>query len=175
MAFSPAQRKTIQQIVAASVAAGLSGGAPENTTDQIEETDGTCADDFMHHTHMGYPSCISHVSLETVNRIRWTEYIDLAMLLPPQSFSSGEPAPKRFKTDVKGALSGTTAPKGKIENLATWTEAWSIFSLIAIHDHFRCAVALMQHKIRMVQAARKYRFSAVVDYCKTCYYNESQI
>ena len=118
----------------------------------------------MHHTNMGYPSCISHVSLETVDRIRRVEYIDLAILLPPKSISTGEPAPKRFRIDEEGALSVTSAPKGKIENLATWTEAWSIFSLIAIRDQPRCAAALMQHQIRMVQAAGKYRFSAVVDY-----------
>ena len=93
------------------MAAALSGEARENTTEQ--EADGTCADKFMHHTHMGYPSCISHVSLETVDRIRRIEYIDLAMLLPPKHISSWEPAPKRFRIDDGGALLVKSTPKGK--------------------------------------------------------------
>ena len=101
---------------------------------------------------------------EAIDKIKRIQYVNIACLLPPKPGPATEPTPKRFRVDDDGALAVCAAPKRKIENLATWIEAWSLFSLIAIGAHHLCAEALMIHQFRIIQAAGKYRFAAVVEF-----------
>eukprot|EP00117_Sycon_ciliatum_P018880 scpid14210/ scgid17295/ len=161
MAFSAAQRDSIAEIVAASVAAALGNSPPAGHHAADSETGANgMFPDVMHHT----PACIAHVAPEAIDKIKRIEYVDIACLLPPKPGPAAEPTPKRFRVDDDGALAVCAAPKRKIENLATWIEAWSIFSLIAIGEHHLCAEALMIHQLRIIQAAGKYRFAAVVEF-----------
>ena len=81
------------------------------------------------------PSCVAHVSADSIRKIMNIEYVELATLWPSCSVGM-EPSAKRFRVDENAAdasvlISTVSTPRHKIENVTDWIEAWSIFRVIA--------------------------------------------
>ena len=181
MAFSPAQCDAIQRIVADSISAALT--CARHHDDHEDADRGTAADigtsDSVLNSNHGRASIdpqsrnaqaascssLAHIPQDIVQKIKRVEYIGLALLLPAKPGQAHEPPAKRFRLDEEGAFT-ICAPttKRKIDSLASWVEAWSLFTFVAVSEFPECAEAFMQHQLRIVQAAGKYRLSAVLEY-----------
>ena len=113
-----------------------------------------------------HESC-GHVSLSLLEKIKRAEYIELSALLPPTQ-SSDESLAKRVKlSEDDGQLVLTAAsstPKRKLDSLSSWLEAWSVYCCIVFAEQSSKAAELMEYQLRIVQAARKYPWTAVLDY-----------
>ena len=112
-----------------------------------------------HGTSAPMLSYVAHVAADIIGKIRLIECVDLSSLLP---HLAEEPSAKRFRMDPDGAFSVCPPQCKTIENLQAWLEAWSVFSLIAVREFPRCAETLPQHQLRIVQAASKFKFAAVM-------------
>ena len=81
---------------------------------------------------------------------------------------SSEPPAKRFRVDESSDavvyILTVATPRRKVECIQDWIEAWSIFSLIASAGAADSCSGLLEHQLRVIQAAQKYRFSAVLEY-----------
>lgn len=152
MSFSAKQAVEIQRIVPGSIAAALAVHADS----QPEKVDQPSPGSSGRPTGTCMP-CIAHIPTEVVAKTEHDEYVDLATLLLHQT---EEPAPKRFSLDED--FSVCLPPKRKIENLQTWLEAWSLFSLVAVNEFPQSAAEFLRHQLCIVQAAGKYWFSAVM-------------
>ena len=110
------------------------------------------------------PSCVAHVSVDITRKINSFEYVDLASVLPSRVVSS-EPPAKRIRLDESAdsavCISTVSTPRRKIETLADWTEAWLMFSIIACDGAPGPCGDLLEHQLRIIQAAQKYRFASV--------------
>eukprot|EP00117_Sycon_ciliatum_P010792 scpid40448/ scgid0508/ len=185
MAFTPDQQRSLAEMISASVSSALSAHSASRGPDR-GASDGPSDQAGMFLTHdsaraempasldsapafPAFPACVCHVSNEAISKICKVEFFDLALLLPAkyERPSDDQPISKRVKLAEDGdclVISASQASKRRIDSLASWLEAWSIFTIIATSNDPACAASLAEHQLRIVQAAAKYRLAAVLEY-----------
>ena len=167
MELSPAQLRAISEAASLAVSAAWNqlAGPSQATDTSVAEIQGV---EPLASGDKRMPSCVAHVSADSIRKIMNIEYVELATLLPSRSVGM-EPPAKRFRVDENSAdasvlISTVLTPRRKIENVTDWIEAWSIFSVIASEVAPGACAGLMERQLRVVQAAQKYRFAAVQEY-----------
>jgi len=90
--------------------------------------------------------------------------VDLSTLLPTQPFDA--PPAKRVRvSDEDGQLVLTSShQKRKLENLHSWLEAWSMYCSVVVDQQPSKASEFLAYQLRIVQAAKQYRWTAVAQY-----------
>ena len=159
--FSDAQLQTLQQMISSSISSVLQ--AP--VLDSVSPTPNR----EVPLLSPGKAEACGHVSISTREKIKRGEYIELNSLLPPTpGYQVEESLAKRIRLsedDGQLVLSTTSgAAKRKLDNLAAWLEAWSIYCSILFVAQSDRASELIAYQLRIVQAARKYRWPAVLEY-----------
>ena len=169
MDLSRQQVEAISEATAAAVAFALSNARSGAENRPSANHAGTDHHDVHAELLVGakLPAGVAHVSGETIRKILRVEFVELATLLPSRS-AHAEPEAKRFKINQTDGneivLASAASSKRKIESLIDWVEAWSIFSTIVTCNMPDTANGLMQHQLRVVQAAQKYRLAAVLEF-----------
>ena len=159
--FSDAQLQTLQQMISSSISSVLQ--AP--VLDSVSPTPNR----EVPLLSPGKAEACGHVSISTREKIKRGEYIELNSLLPPTpGYQVEESLAKQIRLsedDGQLVLSTTSgAAKRKLDNLAAWLEAWSIYCSILCVAQSDRASELIAYQLRIVQPARKYRWPAVSEY-----------
>ena len=157
--FSDAQLHSLQQMISSSISSLLQSSAtpalPAITGNETPPP--------------GKAEACGHVGVSTRDKIKRGEYVELSMLLPPNPGQQAEGSlAKRVRLSeddghlVLSATSGVS--KRKLDNLAAWLEAWSVYCAVIFEANSDKASELIAYQLRIVQATRRYRWSAVLDY-----------
>ena len=115
----------------------------------------------------GKKTLFAHLSLSVLEKIRRGEYVDFCTLLPPSISTESEPLAKRLRVsedDGQLVVSTATNNKRKIENIYAWLEAWTIYCGVVFAEQPSKSVEFIGYQARILQAARKFRWSAVMEY-----------
>ena len=172
--FTDAQMQVLQNVVSASIAEALGNGTVSTTpaNQQLSQAAGATAQSATASSLLSSRGkaggLFAHVQLPVIEKVRRGEYIDFSHLLPPIGGQhDSEPLAKRVRLsedDGQLVLSTSSASKRKIENIHSWLEAWSIFCAIVVSNQPSKALGLISYQATILQASRRYRWSAVCDY-----------
>ena len=154
--FSAGQLATLQSLISSIVqAAAQSGNGAGPTTSASAPAPSEATGKAI----------FSHVSSTVLQNIRQGEYVDLATLLPAHG---GEPQAKRVRvSEEEGQIVLTTASAQshrKIESITSWLEAWFIYFAVVVSERPDRGPEFVSYQYRIVQAAAKFKWSAVQEY-----------
>ena len=108
----------------------------------------------------------AHVSQSLIDKTRRGEIIEFGSLLPPNPAEAGSDAKKLRVSEDSGELvvSAALPSRRKIEGFYSWLEAWTIYCEIIFAERPDKALEFIGYQARILQAARRYRWPAVLEY-----------
>lgn len=159
--FSANQLSMLQTLIVSTVQSTMQAMAAPATSEPATVTRGAVAQEV--------DSGFAHLTQLTIDKILRGEYVEFSSLLPPTTSvcMDTETSAKRFCiTEDEGqlVLSAATSTKQKVDSLATWLEAWSVYCSIILSNSNDRAAELMAFQLRILQAAKRYKWHAVMEY-----------
>ena len=116
------------------------------------------------------PRACVHLSHALLLKISRAEFVDLSALLPSRTAFGQEASSARLRLVPDGeggdsiVVTSTATPRRRVDNLASWLEAWSVYAAARIHASPRLAPQLLAYQSFISTAVQRYPVPAVLAY-----------
>ena len=166
---APSSRRTLEAPTAApAVADSVDTAERASHRGRLPQPTGPCANEDP--AVLEVPRACVHLGRALLHKITRAEFVDFAALLPSRTAVGHEANSTRLRVvpDDEGGdtvvVTSSATPRRRVDSLATWLEAWSVYAAARIHAAPKLAPQLLAYQCFIASAVKQYPVPAVLAY-----------